>query len=242
MRKLVTIIVSVLALSGCSEPKSSDNVVEQPATEEKEKINQTLKHELDSIYEIDQRYRKLSWLYDSGKGDSLAEAYDIPADKVESFLIKNMMEVDTANSKRIEEIFKEYGYPGKSLVGTPTNEAAFFVLQHSHKIKKYIHYVEQAAKNGELPFKHYAMMLDRSLMREGKEQLYGTQAHGFKTVDSVTGEEEWKYVIWPIEDAENVNERRKQAGFDITIEEHADKMGLEYQVLTLAELNKMKGV
>ena len=35
------------------------------------------------------------------------------------------------NIKRVQEIIAKYGYPGKALVGTPENRAAWIVIQHS---------------------------------------------------------------------------------------------------------------
>lgn len=57
------------------------------------------------------------------------------------------------------------------------------------------------------------MMEDRYLMTDGKPQIYGTQG---MTFDDARGS-----FIWPIENPEKVNERRKEAGFDETIEEYA---------------------
>jgi hypothetical protein len=53
------------------------------------------------------------------------------------------------------------------------------------------------------------MMLDPSLMSQGKEQLYGTQVMGY------TGQTPF---VWPIQNPGQVNQRRKQAGFTTTVE------------------------
>jgi hypothetical protein len=146
---------------------------------------------------------------------------------------------DSSNMLRIVKIIQQYGYPGKSLVGVPTNETAFYVIQHSRLIKQYLPLVKQAADKGELPFRLYAMMLDRQLMFEGKEQLYGTQASGYAAKDPTTGKEQQKFFIWPIKDAAGVNQRRRQAGFEQTVEENAKRLGTTYRVLTLEQAKKM---
>ena len=95
------------------------------------------------------------------------------------YLSKQMMRTDSTNTQHISQIISRHGYPGKSLVGTPTNEAAFYVIQHSQLIKQYLPLVKQAAEKVELSFRLYAMMLDRQLMFDGNEQVYGTQAMGY---------------------------------------------------------------
>lgn len=57
-----------------------------------------------------------------------------------------MQKRDSLNLIKVEEIIKQYGYPGKSLVGEPTNIAAWYVIQHSSKIGDYLLMIEQEAK------------------------------------------------------------------------------------------------
>jgi hypothetical protein len=204
-----------------------------------QKINNRLKKELDSIYQLDQTYR--GFFYQKINRDSLAEQYHIPKSELVEYINKKMIETDSSNMRRIDAIIKEYGYPGKTLVDTPANEAAFYVIQHSNKIATYLPLIEKAANEKELPFKLYAMMLDRQMMYEGKEQIYGTQGKtSFFTVNTQTGERTVKGYIWPIKDPQHVNERRKKAGFDLTVEENAKRLGFEYKVLTLEEAKKMQ--
>lgn len=61
---------------------------------------------------------------------------------------------------------------------------------------------------------NYARMVDRLLMNNGFEQIYGTQV-----VDKS---------FYEIKDEENVNERRKKLGLS-RIEETAKKFGFEYK-------------
>lgn len=203
--------------------------------------NLVLKHELDSIYVLDQRYRELLGLGLTPRArDSVAAALGVAADQAQNQLIRRMLDTDSSNIRRISQIIQQHGYPGKSLVGVPTNEVAFYVIQHSNRIPKYLPLVKQAAQRGDLPFPEYAKMLDRQLMYEGKEQLYGTQGSGFTVVDRTTGKSEFKKVIWPIKNPSQVNQRRKEAGFDQTVEENAKRLNIPYQVLTLAEVKKMQ--
>ncbi len=206
------------------------------------KINTILKNELDSIYILDQKYREL---LDADKfktkTDSIATVYKVSPKELTSYLRTTMNKVDISNMKRVTEIIQQYGYPGASLVGTPTNEVIFYVIQHSDNIEKYLPLIKKAANKNELPFMRYAMMLDRSLMQKGKEQIYGTQGKGFEVVDSKTNEKKFILIIWSIKNPKSVNKRRKKAGFKTTVEENAKNMGIEYKVLTLKDYQKLQG-
>lgn len=204
-------------------------------------LNQSLKQELDSIMILDQKYRALLVLSSNGKEDSLAAAYGIKKEELNSYLWKLQNEIDSSNIFRIEEIIKMYGYPGSSLVDTPTNETAFYVIQHSKVIDKYLPLIKTAAEKKELSFRLYAMMLDRSLMFQDKEQIYGTQGTGISVKNASTGNWETLLFIWPIKNPLTVNDRRKAAGFTQTVEDYSKHLlGIEYRVLTLEEALKMR--
>lgn len=191
------------------------------------------KHELNSLYVIDQLYREA--LVDPSKSrlrDSIAQARHFPQGRESQGLMTLMVQTDSSNATRVYALLRRYGYPGKTLVGTPTNEAAFYVLQHSARIAQYLPLVERAAQQGELPFRLYAMMLDRHLMYTQQPQVYGTQGMTY------TG---GKGFICPIRDPAHVNKRRKKAGFDQTVEANAQCLGIEYQPLTLDDVKKMPG-
>lgn len=192
-----------------------------------------LKYELDSLYYVDQVYRK-AMFGDKQQQlvDSIATAHHFAVAEAQQHLIGLMLQADSADMRRVSAIIKRYGYPGKTLVGTPTNEAAFYVIQHSNKIPQYLPLIERAAAQGELPFRLYAMMLDRQLMYTGKPQVYGTQGRNYN------GQPPF---IWPIEDPAHVNERRRKAGFELSVEDNAQRMHIEYHPLTLAEVKKMPG-
>jgi hypothetical protein len=203
--------------------------------------NPRLKHELDSLYAVDQKWRSL--LFDPHqrfRPDSVARALRVTRESLPTYIPRQMMRSDSANQVRVRQIIRQYGYPGKSLVGEPTNEAAWYVIQHSDNIGGYLPLIKKAARKGELPFYLYGQMLDRQLMRQGKEQLYGTQAMGYNATNPATGRREGQRpFVWPIRDAAGVNARRQQAGFKNTVEQNAALMGISYRVVTLEEVAKM---
>lgn len=204
-------------------------------------INSALKQELDSIYAQDQNLRQVAAtnLYRI-KADSLADAYKIPKSELTNYIFKTIPIIDSLNIVRVAQIIKQYGYPGKSLVGEKTNEAAFYVIQHSKRIDKYLPDIKKAAEKKELPFNLYAMMINRSLMYHGKEQIYGTQGKDLGVHNTKNGTKEYIAIIWPIKDPSNVNMRRKKAGFELTVEEYAKLLGTEYKPLTIAQVKAMQ--
>lgn len=189
-----------------------------------QKVNETLKKELDEIMTVDQGYRML---FDSEitpeKKEKLLKDLNINKEEFEKKSWQLVEEHDSLNMQKIENIIAQYGYPGKTLVGEPTNQAAWYVIQHSTKIGKYLPLIKEAGKKKEIPFTWVAMMEDRYLMNENKEQIYGTQGKGEMTKDK-DGKQIFINFVWPVKDLKNVNKRRKEAGFDSTLEENAQRM------------------
>ncbi|MCD9619284.1 DUF6624 domain-containing protein [Chryseobacterium gleum] len=207
------------------------------------KVNEVLKKELDAIMKVDQGYRML---FDTEitpeKKEQLLK--DLNIDQ-EEFKKKNWMlvaEHDSLNMQKIEKIIAQYGYPGKTLVGEPTNQAAWYVIQHSTKIGKYLPLIKDAGKKKEIPFTWVAMMEDRYLMQQDKEQIYGTQGKGEMTKDK-DGKQVFVNFVWPVQDLKNVNKRRKEAGFDSTLEENAKRMfgpDFKYEPYTLKQALELR--
>ncbi|MBQ0733592.1 BT_3928 family protein [Aquimarina celericrescens] len=179
----------------------------------KPRINERLKVQLDSIMKIDQEGRN--------RGDISWEEQKL---------------ADSTNTIFIEQIFEKHGYPGKSLVGEDTNIAAWLVIQHSDKIGQYLPLIKEAGRKEELDNVYVAMMEDRFLMQQGKEQLYGTQGI---TLDSDSKNS--IRLIWPIKNPETVNEKRQNLGFEETVEEYSERvLGVPYKIYTIEEVEKLK--
>ena len=202
---------------------------------EKTSINLELKKELSEIEFRDQAVR---FITDQTPKDSL----DLIAKriKVDPTYFKNnyksvSVTLDGENIKRVEEIIAKYGYPGKALVGTPENRAAWIVIQHSSPqvIQKYLPMLREAVKNGDLDRQSLALTEDRNLMYQGKKQIYSSQFF------EVNG----KPAFWPIKNPEKVNELRKEAGFVQTIEEYSKDLygkDFQYKIYTLEEVKKLQ--
>jgi hypothetical protein len=118
-----------------------------------------------------------------------------------------MARIDVANTDRLREIVDEHGWPGRSLVGEEGAEHAWLLAQHASMQldfqRRVLDLLTAAVAAGEATPRHLAYLTDRVRMLEGKEQIYGTQyirdEHGHR-------------VLFPIEDAVHVDERRTEVG------------------------------
>jgi hypothetical protein len=138
-----------------------------------------------------------------------------------SQVVRKQDQIDQVNKDRLDEIVKQYGWPTISLVGRRANQAAFLIVQHAELSyqKKYYPLLKEAAAKKEAQPGDVAMLEDRILMGEGKNQIYGTQVK--------LNEATKKWELWPIEDEENVNARRARVGLG-SIAEYLKGFGIEY--------------
>lgn len=203
-------------------------------------IDSSLKKELDSMFVLDQVYRAtLMHDIDSQKSDSLSTVYNVPKEQLPAYLASLQANLDSSNQNRLKQIIQQYGYPGKSLVGEPTNGHVFYMLQHFSSYADFLPLIKQAAEKGEITSRLYAIMLDRSLADAGKAQIYGTQAKSKIITNAQTGQKESKLFIWPVLDPAKVNNLRKAAGLEETVEETSKRLGFEYKVLSLLDVKNM---
>lgn len=171
-----------------------------------------LRTELEKMMKEDQRFRTRVTEAEEKYGQNSKEL---------AALWKEQTELDNRLLKRLEEIIRQYGWPGRSLVGADASLAAFLIIQHAdYKYqKKYFPLIQEAMKKGEIQPGNVALLEDRILMREGKKQIYGSQ---LKRNDK-TG----KYEMWPVEDEENLDKRRASVGLE-PIAEYLKRFGLVY--------------
>lgn len=204
-----------------------------------------LKDELTSILASDQELREAveNQKISTDKKQQILAKYNLkPEDFLSIKVWETVKKLDSVNLIEIERIIKKHGYPGKSLVGEPLNEAAFYVIQHADTkaMEKYFPILERAGEKGEISNRKVAMMQDRILMDHEKEQIYGTQIGGRLFIDSETKKEEWKYFLWPVKDYNKINALRQKMGFTNTVEEYVKQFGIDTQHQYTIEEIKLK--
>jgi hypothetical protein len=201
MRGLILICFWLFAIA-CNNRSSENNEVLD---------YESFASSLDSIMALDQGIRK--------KFMDAMQANE----EIEFSLYGEMNRIDSSNQAWVIDKLQKYGWPEKSKIGDNAARAVFLVIQHAElsDIETYYPQLQALADKDEARPVHAAMMLDRMLMYQGKKQVYGTQSSR-----QLRGDGSW--VIWPVEDPESINERRKAVGFTDTVEETAESMDAVY--------------
>lgn len=112
------------------------------------------------------------------------------------------------HSDRLEKILRQYGWPGRSLVGDEGAVCACKLLQHSAIVRPALmhegmRYLQQAVAAGEASRICLAYVQDRICFYERRPQIYGTQ---------FDWDENDEFSPWAIEDEDCVEERRRALG------------------------------
>jgi hypothetical protein len=164
--------------------------------------DENLRQELLQRMAKDQDARKpIAALLAKAKGNDPDEikTMDAPA-------VKRMNVIDRENTQRIREIVKQFGWPGKSLVGADGAHAAWILVQHADHDRAFqkecLTLIEAALKNGESTGEEFAYLTDRVRIGEKRKQIYGTQ------IQMLGG----KVIPHPIEDEAGVDDRRERVG------------------------------
>jgi hypothetical protein len=137
--------------------------------------------------------------------------------------------IDEPNTKRLEQIFSQIGFPNTAKVGKDGLQAFMILLQHARTDDlrvKCLKPITAAFKNKELPAMDYANFVDRLRLHQGKKQLYGS---GFDFKDG-------KMVMSPTEDVTNVEKRRAKIGLP-PLAEHVKVMQELYHLEVVVPTN-----
>ena len=182
-------------------------------------MNQILKNELISLADEDQRLiEKLS------KSGELLD--------YEDELHPEIKKIFERNTKRAKEIIATYGWPTISSVGKEASNAMYLIVQHSvlepEFMQSCIPALEEQVKNNEAKGFQLAFLQDRTLMQQGKPQIYGTQYDVNK---------DGKMEPYKILNPETVDERRLALGLE-KLEERTELLQRNYDETLKA--NKQK--
>ena len=136
-------------------------------------------------------------------------------------LIQEMKEIDSKNLIEVDNILREYGWPGKDKVGDEC-VAIWLVIQHADvdSQRKALPMLKLAAEKGDINPSAIAMLEDRILVNSGKKQIYGTQ-YFYPEEESPK-----QRVIYPIDDIKNVDIKRTKVGLE-SLEKTYSKEELE---------------
>ena len=130
--------------------------------------------------------------------------------------------INKKNVERITQIINEHGWPKQSEVKGSAASAVFLIIQHAdiEIQKKYLPIMKEAANQGEADWSSLALLIDRVNLREGKQQIYGSQI--YRTEDG-------KFDVRDLFEPEYVNQRRKEVGLG-PIQEYVGRWGIEWTI------------
>jgi hypothetical protein len=135
---------------------------------------------------------------------------------------KQVARADSLNQIEVIRILDTLGWLGEEQIGLKANSALFLVIQHAELStqQKYLPMMQKAVNERKARPSDLALLEDRVLMRQKKKQLYGSQL-----MKGETG----GWIIYPIEDANNVDVRRAKVGLE-PIAEYAGHFGLTWNL------------
>jgi len=109
---------------------------------------------------------------------------------------------DSLNQLKLDRIVNNFGFPGKSLVGSKLSNVAISIILHGNLEfqEKYSEIVKKFIELNELDKANYPYLMDRILMGKGQKQMYGTQFSYDEKLKKVS--------LYPIEDPIRIDERR----------------------------------
>ncbi|MFF9506699.1 DUF6624 domain-containing protein [Streptomyces sp. NPDC014724] len=110
---------------------------------------------------------------------------------------------------RLGEIMDEYGWPTAELIGEEAARAAWLIAQHADRqldVQRHaLQLMQQAVSAGSADPRELAFLRDRTLVNEGRKQIYGTQIAGVKDGSPVP---------WPCEEPDRMDELRAEVGIE----------------------------
>lgn len=113
------------------------------------------------------------------------------------------------HADRLSEIMNEYGWPTADMVGEDAARAAWLIAQHADRQldvqRRALQLMQQAVSAGAVGPREVAFLRDRTLVNEGRKQVYGTQIAGVKGGTPVP---------WPCEEPERMDELRAEVGIE----------------------------
>ncbi|WP_394674541.1 DUF6624 domain-containing protein [uncultured Chryseobacterium sp.] len=123
-----------------------------------------------------------------------------------------------SNCKKCIDILNIYGYPNYDLVSEDVSNDYWLLVQHCDNNikfqKKALKQLEKFSKIGKANITNMAYLRDRINKNSKKPQIYGTQ---------VSRNKNGKYEVYPIQNSESVDDRRKNVGLE-PLKEYLDSM------------------
>lgn len=182
----------------------------QPAFAQTAKELNSLTTTLEKVFDLDQGVRHTL--------SAVEEKYGHVSPEYKQAL-EDVDKQDKTDQQIVFTTFDKYGWLRKKQTSEKASKALFYVLQHAHLEDqiKYRTLITKAFKAGEANAEEYAIFNDRINIRQGKFQVYGSQANNF-------GQEGPH--IYPITDEPNLDKRREKVGLN-PMNEYVKQLGID---------------
>lgn len=161
-----------------------------------DKVNAALTKQMDSLYQEDQKCRI---------GLARLMKKEVPKESLDS-MKRIIKEKDSSNLVFITKLIDNQGWLTPQDIGFQGVQTLFLIIQHAdlQTQKKYYPLILKAEKEGNMLSSNVALLEDRIAVREGRPQTYGSQGY----YDS----SKKKTFIYPLVDAQNLDQLRKSRG------------------------------
>lgn len=168
----------------------------------------SLRDELVARVNRDQeaRFAAIDWSAEHGE-NGIVDVESLTADQLEKYdkLQENIASIDDDNTRWLKSLVDERGWLTTSAIGVEASDALWLMVQHADDDPEFQRRCLDLMR--ELPAEevsqtNVAMLTDRVLLAEGKQQVYGTQ---FVVRDGV-------WVPFNLADEEGVDARRESVG------------------------------
>ncbi len=185
---------------------------------QKESVSEPdLAREIKKMRDEDQKMR-IKWSTMIRKGKTESQKFK---DLTQALIAK-----DRSNTVRMRTIIQQHGWPTYDMVGRGPSNSAWLIVQHADRNPlfqiKCLTLLEKAVDEDQANPSNYAYLYDRVQVARGEKQLYATQS------SSNNGLYEGSF--YPIEDEENVQNRREQMNIKQSVVDYARSMGFSYTV------------
>ncbi|MFJ5590462.1 DUF6624 domain-containing protein [Streptomyces noursei] len=111
------------------------------------------------------------------------------------------------HADRLTEIVDAHGWPTADRFGADAARGAWLIAQHADRQlevqRRAVHLLERAVADGLASPRDLAFLMDRTLVNEGREQIYGTQ---------IAGVRDGSPVPWPCREPERMDQLRAEVG------------------------------
>jgi hypothetical protein len=121
----------------------------------------------------------------------------------ENTVIPELQKTDATLSERLKQIVATHGWPTIALVGIEASQTAALILVHSPDRdfqRRLIPELQQLVEEKKIVGSDIAMLIDKTMVAEGRPQRFGTQ-FSWKNAGPM--------VMDPVEDPDHLDERRK---------------------------------